>query len=91
MKARYQFGRRVYPQNWDKPAVRPKYVKSVPKVLLVEYVSEDFSFGVQAIWETVDGMWICTVAANEISWMKGMDRANAKFELARRGCSWKWL
>ncbi len=83
--------KRRYANNWNKPAVRPKYRQSVPKVLKVEYASDDFSFSVQSIWEFKEGIWVCTIAASEISWMKGMGPADAKFEMARRGCSWEWL
>lgn len=44
-----------------------------------------------AVWERIDGHWRCTEAAPIIAWMRKMSPAEAKLELARRGCSWEWI
>jgi len=42
-------------------------------------------------WKRSMGTWICIEAQPPILWMKGMDRATAKLEIARMGLNYKWI
>src|SRR5687767_7716729 len=61
-----------------------------PKATRLMRASNEY-FSADAVWTRRDGIWSCTDPDPVISWMRGLDPASAKLELARMGCSWEWL
>jgi hypothetical protein len=73
--------------NWKVFVKRPDYKPVLEKQLKAR---NEF-FVACATWKRVDGLWMCVEAAPSLGWMKKMDPASAKLELAKRGCSWEWV
>lgn len=44
-----------------------------------------------AVWVRKSGIWTCQMADKGLEFLRKLDPASAKFELARRGYDWKWL
>lgn len=57
--------------------------------LLLKVQTDAFRAG--ALWEKIYGIWSCTKSARTLSWMKGMNRLDAKLALLRMGASFNFL
>ena len=74
--------------DWEKAKLgKPDY----KPVLERQLKARNEFFVALATWKRVDGLWMCVEAAPSLGWMKRMDPASAKLELAKRGCSWEWV
>lgn len=85
-------------EGWRRRQARPpepvtpfsgvRYITSAPKVMAAS--SQEFP-AESALWERIEGHWICTCTSEGIAWMEKMDASQAKRELALRGFSFDWV
>lgn len=68
--------------------VRPPSI--VPDAYQVLQVSNEH-FKANCFWKRSFGQWICIDAEPPVNWMKGMEKAAAKLEIARMGLDYTWI
>lgn len=84
--------RRRYRSFWHgaKPLEVPRGGRFLPNQTIMLRASNEF-FTAGAVWRRKDGQWSCIQAAPILAWMFKLSPTEAKFELARKGCSWEWV
>lgn len=85
-----QRDRRKYRRKLWQPEKKPKAPEySKPDVQRILVCWNDY-WTAGALWRRKDGVWGCVTAEERLGWMKGKSPEQAKLELARLGCEWKW-
>lgn len=74
----------------SKPIPNGKPLRYAPNTERMMYCWNEF-WTASALWRRRDGIWSCVQAGEPIAWMAGKGAADAKLELARLGCQWRWM